>query len=79
MDVNHLIQMANRIGDFFAAMPDHSEALEGIALHLEKFWEPRMRRQLLQGLEHGDAVGDTLHPLVVEAIQRHRAAIDPGK
>ena len=44
MDVHHLIQMANRIGDFFAAMPDRAEALAGLADHLTKFWEPRMRR-----------------------------------
>ena len=40
---DNLIRMANRIGDFFEAMPDHAEALEGIATHLKKFWEPRMR------------------------------------
>ena len=47
MDIENLIRMANRIGDFFDAMPDHDEALAGIATHIRRFWEPRMRRELL--------------------------------
>lgn len=31
MDVSNLIRMANRIGEFFEAMPDRDEALHGIA------------------------------------------------
>ncbi|EWM48099.1 NADH-dependent formate dehydrogenase delta subunit FdsD family protein [Bordetella holmesii 35009] len=65
MDANNLIRMANRIGDFFEAYPDPDEALEGIANHIEKFWEPRMRWQLLDFLvAHPDglAPGVSLHP-----------------
>ena len=43
MDVDNLIHMANRIGEFFQAMPDRAEAVEGVATHIHKFWEPRMR------------------------------------
>ena len=39
--------MANRIGEFFQAMPDRQEALLGVATHIRKFWDPRMRRELL--------------------------------
>jgi len=62
--------MANQIGDFFQAMPDRPEALEGIAQHLKKFWDPRMRRELLAQLDTGGDFG--LHPVVAEAIRRHR-------
>ena len=41
MDVSNLIRMANRIGEFFVSIPDREEALEGIALHIQKFWDPR--------------------------------------
>ncbi|MBU0589743.1 MAG: formate dehydrogenase subunit delta [Gammaproteobacteria bacterium] len=43
--MNHdtLIRMVNQIGTYFESMPDRSEALEGIATHLQKFWDPRMR------------------------------------
>jgi formate dehydrogenase major subunit len=46
MDVNNLIRMANRIAEFFEAMPEH-EALDGVAQHIQKFWEPRMRLRIL--------------------------------
>jgi formate dehydrogenase subunit delta len=68
-----LVKMANQIGDFFEAMPDRPEALEGIAQHIRKFWEPRMRREFLT---HLDAAGDsTLKPLVAEALAQHRSLI----
>ena len=47
MEISNLIRMANRIGQFFEAMPDRQEAGEGVANHIHKFWEPRMRTQLL--------------------------------
>lgn len=72
MDASNLIRMANRIGDFFDAYPDHAEAVEGVANHIEKFWEPRMRWQLL------DAAGqDSLHPLVAEALRLHTPRLTP--
>ena len=69
MDAENLIHMANRIGDFFQAMPDRGEALDGVASHIRKFWEPRMRRRLAQSL--GSAEADHLHPIVREALTRH--------
>lgn len=77
MDPGNLIEMANRIGEFFAAQPGRVEALDGIATHLCKFWAPRMRRQLLDQLDHGEAEG--LSELVREAIERHRARLEPGR
>ena len=37
MDIDNLVHMANRIGHFFAAMPDRAEALDGVATHIRKF------------------------------------------
>jgi formate dehydrogenase subunit delta len=51
-----LIQMANRIGDFFAAMPDREQAIGDVAGHIERTWEPRMIRDLRAHIaHHGDA------------------------
>ena len=73
MDNDNLIRMANRIGAFFVAMPDQTQAIEDIAGHIKRFWEPRMRRQLLAHLDmHG---GAGLTPVVLTALQRHRSAI----
>jgi formate dehydrogenase subunit delta len=73
MDMQNLIRMANQIGDFFAAMPEQEEALQGIAGHLQKFWEPRMRRQLLGYVDTENGKG--LDPIVVSAIRAHRGSL----
>ncbi len=65
--------MANQIGEFFAAMPNREQALEGIATHLKKFWDPRMRRELLAHVDGQGSAG--LQAIVAEAIQRHRALL----
>jgi len=65
MTPDKMVHMANQIALFFAAYP-HDEAVAGVADHLKKFWEPRMRRQLAAHLATG---GADLHPLVIEAAQ----------
>jgi len=71
MDTQNLVRMANRIGDFFEAMPDRGEALEGIANHIRKFWEPRMRREIMAHIEAG---GAGLSEIVAEALRTHMPA-----
>ncbi len=67
MDAQHLVLMANRIGEFFQAMPDREEALAGIANHVGKFWEPRMRQEMARHI--GEAGGAGLDPLVLAALK----------
>jgi formate dehydrogenase subunit delta len=64
--------MANQIGKFFVSQGDKG-AVEGIATHIRKFWEPRMRNAILA---HLDAGGAGLDPKVRVAIEtlRHPAA-----
>jgi len=76
MNPANLIRMANRIGEFFIAMPDHDEAVIGIATHLQRFWEPRMRREFLGLCESADAVA-AISGIVRDAVQAHRALIEP--
>jgi len=38
----HLVKMANQIGDFFGSQR-HSDGAAGVADHIKKFWDPRMR------------------------------------
>lgn len=70
MNTAKLVQMANQIGAFYASEPDHGIAVEGVASHLRRFWEPRMRRELLDWVETHQ--GEGLQPLVLEAIRVHR-------
>lgn len=67
MNPQNLGEMANNIAAFFAAEPDHAEAVRGVANHLDKFWEPRMKTQLRACIARGEAHVD---PLVIEAMQR---------
>lgn len=73
MNADHLVTMANQIGSFFETMPDRPQALVDIAGHLKRFWEPRMRRSLLQHLD--EQSGAQLKEIVLEALRLHRAAI----
>jgi hypothetical protein len=43
----HLVQMANDIGNFFRSEPERKDGIAGIANHIAKFWTPRMRQKLL--------------------------------
>lgn len=76
MDLDNLIHMANRIGAFFEAQPDRDEAMAGIADHLKKFWEPRMRSQLIVAL--GTPEAEALADIVRSAVERHREMLTPA-
>lgn len=63
-----LAYMANQIARFFEAMPD-GEAVDGVAKHINDFWEPRMRRHFFEIV---DAGGAGLRPLVMKAAPKVR-------
>jgi formate dehydrogenase subunit delta len=75
MDGKKLVAMANQIATFFATEPVRALAIEGVTGHLKRFWEPRMRRELLAMHDAGSAVD--LHELVVEALRTQRAKLEP--
>ncbi|MCM2475261.1 formate dehydrogenase subunit delta [Rhizobium sp. CG5] len=60
-----LIRMANQIATFFLSQPE-AVRVDGVANHINKFWEARMRRQFF---DHVDKGGEGLLPLVMEAAQ----------
>ncbi len=45
MDTAKLVSMANQVATFHRRKPEDA-AIAEIALHLQKFWEPRMRSQI---------------------------------
>ena len=69
MNAERLVYMANQIGKFFAAQGD-DEAVSGTFDHLKKYWEPRMRTQIVAHLRAG---GEGLAPHVRKAIERLEA------
>lgn len=66
-----MVHRVNEIARFWAAYP-HDEAVAGVAEHIEKFWEPRFRRQLVE-YAHSDGAG--LHELVKAALARAPARL----
>ena len=59
-----LVRMINQIADFFDAYPEQ-EAVSGVTEHLRKFWDPAMRRELLEARE---SLSDRLHPVARRAL-----------
>ena len=47
MEQAELIRMANQIADFFKGYP-REDALKEAATHLNNYWDPRMRKQLIR-------------------------------
>ena len=66
METTNMVHMANQIAIFFASYP-HDEAVASVTDHFKKFWEPRMRKQIIQYVADG---GAGLHELAFEAVKR---------
>lgn len=69
MKIDHLITMANQIGDFFKFYPDRELAKKDIAQHLSRFWASSMRQQILSHVH--DKNGEGLEEIVRAAISEH--------
>lgn len=54
MSPDKLVYMANQIGKFFVSQGEE-KAVPLIADHLTKFWDPRMRREIVAHLGAGGA------------------------
>ena len=67
MSPDKLVYMANQIGKFFASQGE-DKAVAGIADHLVKFWDPRMRKSIVDYLV--DEGGTKLDPLVRQAVEK---------
>ncbi len=66
--IDRLVRMANQIGVFFASQREETR-VPGIAEHIQKFWEPRMRNQIFA---HLDAGGEGIDPTVKTALETLR-------
>ena len=65
MSPDRLVYMANQIGSFFKTQGGVI-AVTGVAEHIDKFWDPRMRKAIVA---HLDAGGAGLDPAVIEALK----------
>ena len=65
MNIKQLVKMANQIESFFRSEPDRAQAVKDIASHIQRFWDPRMRKQIIAHIADG---GEGLGPLAIDAI-----------
>jgi formate dehydrogenase subunit delta len=68
MSHDKLAYMANQIGRFFAHQKEE-QAVASINDHIRKFWDPRMRRQILEDLDTIE-----LDPRVRRAVEQLKGA-----
>jgi formate dehydrogenase subunit delta len=61
-----LVMMANQIAKN-VAIQGEEKAVKAIANHIQKFWEPRMRKAII---EHASKGGEGLDPVALRAVQK---------
>jgi formate dehydrogenase subunit delta len=66
MDIERLVAMANDIAAFFDGESDKAVAAEGVRFHISRFWEPRMRRAIIDYVRDkgGSGLSDTARTAV---------------
>jgi formate dehydrogenase subunit delta len=69
MSPDRLVYMANQIGKFFESQRAN-EVVPGIANHIKKFWDPRMRNAIFAYM---DAGGEGIDPPVRKALDHLQA------
>jgi formate dehydrogenase subunit delta len=54
MDIEHMVKMVNEISLFYEGESGAGhQAAEDVANHLRRFWDPRMRKQIVAHYDHG--------------------------
>jgi formate dehydrogenase subunit delta len=76
MNIDYLVEMANDIGNYFTSEPQREEAINGILNHIQRFWEDRMQKQIVDYLDEG---GEELSPMVKEAVSRLKNSLVEAK
>ena len=55
MIIDKLVRMANQIATNFAYLPDQEQAALKVADHLQRFWDPMMRAEIVEHFNAGSA------------------------
>ncbi len=66
MDIHHLVTMANDIGQFFDGEYGLHDSPPNIATHISRYWDPRMRSQIIAHAAEG---GVGLSPSALAAVR----------
>jgi formate dehydrogenase subunit delta len=68
MQSDKLVMMANQIARFFAVQGE-ARAVAQITDHIEKFWDPRMRREISAHMAQGGAGLDPLAKMAIGKLK----------
>jgi formate dehydrogenase subunit delta len=70
MKIERLIKMANDIGDFFNAESNKEIAAEGVKKHIQRSWDPRMRREIIAYCQQDGAALSDLARTAVSRLEQ---------
>ena len=65
MDPQHLVAMVNEIAAFFVG-EDPGKAADNVANHLRRYWDPRMRKQIVA---HASSGGEGLTQVAKAGVE----------
>ena len=66
MNIHHLVSMANDISNFFHGEVGEQDAYKSVALHISRYWDPRMRQQIIA---HAATGGEGLCKSALDAVR----------
>ena len=80
MNIDHMIKMANEITSFWEGEAGPDKAAVEVASHLRRFWEPRMRAQMISYFEErqGAGLNDVAKAAIALLASQAKAAAPTG-
>lgn len=80
MNIDHLIKMANEITAFWEGEVGEDKAANEVATHLKRYWEPRMRAQMISYFEQrqGAGLNDIARRAVGILASQAKASVSPA-
>jgi len=78
MNIDHMVKMANEISAFYEAESSKEQAPRDVASHLKRFWEPRMRREMIAHYQRGAGGLTDLARAAVGLLAAEAAAAGPA-
>jgi formate dehydrogenase subunit delta len=79
MNIDLLIKMSNEITAFFVGEHDEEAASTAVANHLRRYWDPRMRKQIIAYYQERQGAGlvDIAKNAVAQLAAQSKAADAP--
>ncbi len=78
MNIDLLIKMANEIGSFWEGEVGADKAANDVATHIKRYWEPRMRAQMITYFEQRQGAGLSDVAKGAVALLAAQAKASPG-